>query len=492
MRFVSHAQNFEDVLLYRALRHVERGFYVDIGAQDPVVDSVSLAFYERGWRGVHVEPSPRFASMLRQHRPDEEIFQCAVGAARGAIRFFSIPDTGLSTAEERIAAQHRTSGFETHEITVECRTLSELLAPYQGRDIHWMKIDTEGMEREVIEGWDRRALRPWIVVIEATEPLSEVRSHSQWEPMLLENDYRFAFFDGLNRYFVAVERSYLLEKFDRPANVFDDFVLSGLASNSFSALLNERIGEIQGRLQQAQSDLATARQDLSTSEAGVRRMVEQTASQQGEIERLNGLVADQREEALRLNDHIRSSTAQIERLNRHVDWQKQGWDAAIAEAERLKRHIDWQKQGWDAANADAIARAIEIEGVRRSLSWRLTAPFRKANSVRRTLTSPLHRLFASLKRVRNARAEERPIHLALWLRRRPRILALVRRVTSPLPVWRASLDRYLEIAGRSGPQLIPARRDGGFRSSPDSRLTPRAREILDRLERARERNLGKA
>jgi len=30
---------------------VEKGFYVDIGAQDPLVDSVSLAFlWEHGWR----------------------------------------------------------------------------------------------------------------------------------------------------------------------------------------------------------------------------------------------------------------------------------------------------------------------------------------------------------------------------------------------------------------------------------------------------------
>ena len=32
---VSHAQNFEDVMLARALRDVEDGFYVDVGAWDP-------------------------------------------------------------------------------------------------------------------------------------------------------------------------------------------------------------------------------------------------------------------------------------------------------------------------------------------------------------------------------------------------------------------------------------------------------------------------
>ncbi len=41
---VSYAQNFEDVVLWRALLHVEAGFYIDIGAQPPVLDSGSRGF----------------------------------------------------------------------------------------------------------------------------------------------------------------------------------------------------------------------------------------------------------------------------------------------------------------------------------------------------------------------------------------------------------------------------------------------------------------
>jgi len=63
MGITSYAQNFEDVMLWRALKHVEKGFYVDIGAQDPLVDSVSLAFYEHGWRGVNVEPTQQYSEL---------------------------------------------------------------------------------------------------------------------------------------------------------------------------------------------------------------------------------------------------------------------------------------------------------------------------------------------------------------------------------------------------------------------------------------------
>ena len=55
-RFVSYAQNYEDVILWRALKHIKNGFYVDCGAYDPNRDSVTRAFYERGWRGINIEP----------------------------------------------------------------------------------------------------------------------------------------------------------------------------------------------------------------------------------------------------------------------------------------------------------------------------------------------------------------------------------------------------------------------------------------------------
>src|SRR5437660_12889254 len=103
VKFISYAQNFEDVLLWRALGHVEKGFYVDVGAQHPIVDSVSRAFYERGWRGVHVEPTLRHVELLKNDRPDEKVLQAVVSDRNGESRFFEVADGGLATGEEAIA-----------------------------------------------------------------------------------------------------------------------------------------------------------------------------------------------------------------------------------------------------------------------------------------------------------------------------------------------------------------------------------------------------
>ena len=72
--------------------------------------------------------------------------------------------------------------------------------------------------------WISRQCRPWIVVVEATEPMSWVVTKDQWEDILTSQDYKFAYFDGLNCYYVAAEHDRLIEKLALAPNVFDDFV----------------------------------------------------------------------------------------------------------------------------------------------------------------------------------------------------------------------------------------------------------------------------
>lgn len=254
--FVSYAQNFEDVMLWRALKHIENGFYLDIGAQDPVVDSVSRGFYEQGWRGVHVEPTSEYAQRLRINRPDEIVFQKVVGSGVGTIPFYEFPETGLSTGDASIAQQHIDKGFICQETLAEQTSLAELFELCAGNDIHWLKIDVEGMEGAVLASWGSSEKKPWIVVVEATRPASEERVDSQWAYHLFDRGYQLCYFDGLNCYFVSDHHSYLKPSFQAPPNVFDEFTVSGLANSRVAHLLNEKIHELADRLKETDAKLA--------------------------------------------------------------------------------------------------------------------------------------------------------------------------------------------------------------------------------------------
>ncbi|QND48905.1 FkbM family methyltransferase [Rhizobium lusitanum] len=222
---ISYAQNFEDVMLWRALGHIEQGFYIDVGACSPDDMSVTKLFSERGWSGINVEPNPAHYEALKRRRPRDTNLPIALGSQVGQVDIHLFGDTGLSTLDDSIAQSHRENWKETTH-TVELRRLADVWRESvpQDQPVHFLKVDVEGFERDVLLGGDWSAHRPWIVVVEATAPLSPELRHSMWEDILLNADYRFVYFDGLNRFYVAYEHADLEAAFSAPPNIFDDYI----------------------------------------------------------------------------------------------------------------------------------------------------------------------------------------------------------------------------------------------------------------------------
>ena len=212
-------------MLWRALGHIERGFYIDVGACSPDEYSVTKLFSERGWHGINVEPNPIHYEALTSRRPRDVNLPIALGSHEGRTKIHLFGDTGLSTLDESIAKSHRKNRQETTR-TVELRRLADVWRERVSQDqpVHFLKVDVEGFEREVLLGGDWSVNRPWIVVVEATVPLSTELRHAAWENILVEAGYKFVYFDGLNRFYVAREHADLEASFSAPPNVFDDFV----------------------------------------------------------------------------------------------------------------------------------------------------------------------------------------------------------------------------------------------------------------------------
>lgn len=225
---ISYAQNFEDVMLWRALQHVANGFYVDVGALSPEFDSVTRWFYEHGWRGVNIEPNPEYVGKLNEWRARDVNLPVAIGDSNGMIDINIVSNPGLSTTDSNILAQHVESGFTVQKIPVRMKTLSWVFENHvpEHQAVHFLKIDVEGGEAAVIRGHDWSRFRPWVVVAESTVPMSKIENHADWEPILLRNDYDFVYADGLNRFYVAREHEALRAGFAYPPNVFDEFTLA--------------------------------------------------------------------------------------------------------------------------------------------------------------------------------------------------------------------------------------------------------------------------
>ena len=195
---ISYAQHDEDTFLWEFFPDKTDGHFIDVGASDPVVGSVSKSFYDAGWRGINVEPLPFCYEALQLHQPESFNVRAALGDEAGyKDLYYNTGLLGLSTFVQTYAMK-----FKLNEVLrTPVWTLKQLCETGVQWPIDWLKIDVEGWETEVIAGGDWTKYRPKLICVEATEPNTSIPSHERWEPLLLQVGYDFLEFDGLNRFY---------------------------------------------------------------------------------------------------------------------------------------------------------------------------------------------------------------------------------------------------------------------------------------------------
>ena len=270
MTFISHAQNFEDVMLWRALKDVQQGFYIDVGAWSPDIDSVTRAFYEAGWAGINIEPHPQFYSELVSCRPNDINLDLAVSDVKGQAEMHLVESTGLSSLDLSIATEHRNAGLRVEVRQVQIQTIADIWRAHvpQRQPVHFLKVDVEGTEDAVLRGNDWEKFRPWIVLIEAMQPMEQVPVHQPSEAILIDNGYIFAYADGLNRFYIAKEQSALLDSFQYPPNVFDEFnIAAAHEADSMRHAAEQRATTAEEKASAAEEKASAAEEKTSAAEA---------------------------------------------------------------------------------------------------------------------------------------------------------------------------------------------------------------------------------
>jgi FkbM family methyltransferase len=217
---VSYAQEAEDVLLQRVFPRDYRGFYIDVGASDPVQLSVTKHFYDQGWRGINIEPVQSVWERLRDQRPRDVNLNVALSDRVGQFTFYEVPsETTWSTLRPWLGEAHRESGIEVRPREVPVTTLAQVCEEHVDVPIDVLKIDVEDCELEVITGGDWARWRPRVVLVE--------RNNAElWEPILLGHGYLHALATEINRYYVREEDRSLLPRLLAPLGPQDSFILA--------------------------------------------------------------------------------------------------------------------------------------------------------------------------------------------------------------------------------------------------------------------------
>jgi FkbM family methyltransferase len=173
--YLSYSQEGEDRVLSSLLfkingaKHIENGFYIDVGAHDPYRFSNTFIFYKQGWNGINIDAMPGSMSMFYKIRPRDINLEMGVGKTRETLKFFVFNEPALNTFDERLAkARCNNMWFIKSVVDVEVAPLSEILKQHVrgNQKIDFITIDVEGLDFEVLTSNDWNVFRPKVVVVE--------------------------------------------------------------------------------------------------------------------------------------------------------------------------------------------------------------------------------------------------------------------------------------------------------------------------------------
>lgn len=202
-KFLSFSQYHEDIFVDVILKCKNNGFYVDIGANHPTDLSNTKRFYDRGWRGINIEPNPSLFTAFQRDRAGDINLNVGVGDATEILPFYVMSASTLSSFDKDAALE----GGKLHGailekvIEVEVCPLQQIFEKYDCKDIDLLSVDTEGYDLRVIQSNDWVKWRPRVIIIETNQDDGAVNS------FLIDKGYELVFDNLTNA--IYVENDYL-------------------------------------------------------------------------------------------------------------------------------------------------------------------------------------------------------------------------------------------------------------------------------------------
>lgn len=162
----SYSQEGEDILLKRIFENEPPGFYVDVGAHHPFRFSNTKLLYDRGWRGINIEPNPDVKNIFERHRPEDINICAGISDTETVLKYHEFTHSAANTFNEEIAEVKNRYLKNIRDVKV--RPLQSVLEEFLPKKtkIDLLTIDSEGFDLKVLKSLNWEEYRPRVIMVE--------------------------------------------------------------------------------------------------------------------------------------------------------------------------------------------------------------------------------------------------------------------------------------------------------------------------------------
>jgi len=204
-----YSQFGEDTILQKYLQE-NKGFYLDIGAGDPVRGSNTFFLYKKGWSGILIDPLTRNIFSSKILRRKDKIIQGLVGASNENYPFFEMYPYEYSTTNSEIVSDliARRKAKLVKKVHLSTFSVSELNLSINFDLPSLLSVDCEGLDLEVLKTIDLKTIKFRVICVEDFD-FNPVSKSSVINEYLNENGYEIV--DRAGPSSIYVKSSWLQE-----------------------------------------------------------------------------------------------------------------------------------------------------------------------------------------------------------------------------------------------------------------------------------------
>jgi len=167
------SQAGEDIIvqyLFQSLK-IHRPTYLDIGTNFPVKGNNTYFFYNKGSKGVCIEPDPMLVKLIQEERPKDIVINAGIGlgdAKSAELYIFPDPYTGWNTFLKSEADQRQIqTGIKVNQVKIlPLITINEVISNYFNPYPNFISIDVEGLDLAILKTLDFEKYRPEVICAE--------------------------------------------------------------------------------------------------------------------------------------------------------------------------------------------------------------------------------------------------------------------------------------------------------------------------------------
>ncbi|MBU0655718.1 MAG: FkbM family methyltransferase [Gammaproteobacteria bacterium] len=192
----------EQELVRDFFNHKSDGFYVDVGANHPTIESQTYHVEQRGWDGLLIEPLTSYVKLLKQQRKGYTV-QAACSSPENHDKILKLLVAGGHSTLNADPIAVGTHSSEYAQVT--CKTLDSILEEnHVPLGFDFISIDIEGHEMEMFKGFTLTKWKPRLVLIEDHVTTHEKHNH------MINNGYQLLLRTGLNSWYVQDSENFSL------------------------------------------------------------------------------------------------------------------------------------------------------------------------------------------------------------------------------------------------------------------------------------------